>query len=149
MNADLELRLPSIERWSSETKNPVYAWEAIASCLGADPPVPIPEWCLPYLAETARNLTSLARRHDFRADKPAISPDQAHSLVPEALGISRQGQKNAFRRTFDEGQEMRAALDTSLGVTAETAIKTRLNRTLSPERQRQIIRRGKRLLGRS
>jgi hypothetical protein len=95
LSADDALRLTVSENWWKKTGNPLHVWRVVSICLNADPPRPIPDWCIPYLAGTARNIDVLTRGHDFRDDHPAVSPNQAHSLVAQAMGLSRQGQKNA------------------------------------------------------
>ena len=41
------------------SKNPLYVWYAIHWCLNESPEQPLPDWCKPYLAETARRIIAL------------------------------------------------------------------------------------------
>jgi hypothetical protein len=98
------------------TENPVFVWWAIHFCLNEGPRVPLPEWCLKYLGDTASNMHSLSAGRDFR--KPIDRPSESESrnvtdtavktrhnriewrrmseLVPVALGFAAKG-KNLFQ----------------------------------------------------
>ena len=56
----LDMWLPALQGWHEQTRNPLYVWQAMARCLNATPPAPIPDWCIPYLAEAADNLALLS-----------------------------------------------------------------------------------------
>ena len=103
---DLTMWLASLERWWKETSNPLHAWEAIARCLNADPPAPVPGWCLPYLAEIARNITDL----QWQVARGQMPYNKASKQVGAALGVVRQG-ANAFARVQKDSDAMRYALD--------------------------------------
>jgi hypothetical protein len=141
MNAEglRDIWLPSLERWHRETRNPLYAWEAIALCLNADPAEPIPTWCVPYLADAAGNITDLA----WGCGQGRIKPDAAGAAIGKALGLSRQG-FNAFTKICRDREAMRAALDESYGHAAAEAILRK--RSISTDRARRIVTGGKRLL---
>jgi hypothetical protein len=102
---DLAMWLASLERWWDQTSNPLYAWEAIARCMNATPPAPTPEWCLPYLAEVARNITCLS----WQVVGGRMPHEQAAKRVGRALGVARQG-ANAFAQVQKDGDAMRYAL---------------------------------------
>jgi hypothetical protein len=109
----LNLWLPALQRWHEETGNPLYVWQALARCLNAQPPAPIPPWCSPYLADAANNMALLSWGKDFR-DKTLerrISPDDAKKLVGEALSLWKPKTKNAFARLADDALASRTALD--------------------------------------
>jgi hypothetical protein len=112
---DEEIRKHELNRlrgWYEKTNNPLYVWEAIAKCLHRDDPVP--DWCVPYLRETAMNLYDLSLRRDFRdPDAPAftLSTDQAFALVAEGLLLVKQGKRNAFAQLLLDRDRMKAALD--------------------------------------
>jgi hypothetical protein len=95
------------ENWWKKTANPLHVWRVISICLNALPPHPIPDWCIPYLAETDLNITLLTRGRDFRGDRPAVSPNQACDLLSRAMGLSRQGQKNAFAKNAEHSRDQR------------------------------------------
>lgn len=99
-----------VKNWWDETKNPLYAWEAISrSAESGEPP---PAWAAAYLRETAKNLLLLAHRRDFRdRGASAVTPDQAMALLGQALGLVAPGQKNAFARRSDDADAARAAMD--------------------------------------
>jgi hypothetical protein len=103
---DLAMWLVSLERWWKQTTNPLHAWEAIARCLNADPPAPIPEWCLPYLAEVARNITDLK----WQVARRRMPHEQAAKRVGAALKMVRQG-ANAFKQVRQDCDAMYYALD--------------------------------------
>ncbi len=106
LDPDLAMWLASLERWWKQTSNPLHVWEAIARCLNADPPVPIPEWCLPYLADVARNITDLK----WQVARRRMPHEQAAKRVGGALRVVRQG-ANAFAQVQKDSDAMRYALD--------------------------------------
>jgi hypothetical protein len=134
---------PELEQRWKQTGNPLYVCEAVALSLTADPPVAIPHWCLPYLAEAMHNLTQLAWGIDFRSGE-RLSPPSAAKLVSRALGLSRQGSKSAFHRVADDRQDQRAALDDRYNRGRGGQISA--ERTITPRRARRRIKRGSELL---
>jgi hypothetical protein len=106
---DLAAWLASLDRWWKQTGNPLYAWEAVARCLNAAPPAPIPEWCLPYLAEVARNITDLT----WQVARGQTTHKEAAKTIGEALRVVRQG-ANAFAQVQKDRHAMRYALDAKL-----------------------------------
>ncbi|WP_428487220.1 hypothetical protein [Rhodopila sp.] len=130
------------ETWWRETGNSLHVWRALAYCLNADPPLPIPAWCLPYLAQTTRNIERLASGWDFQGDAP-VDPDKALARVPHAMGLSRQGKKNAFIQMADHGHDDRHGLDADRGHNAVEAITK--ERNISPERARRRLAQTKRI----
>jgi hypothetical protein len=112
---ELQEALNRTQRWHERRKNPLYVWEAITRCLEADEP--LPDWCLAYLRDTAANLHSLACGVDFRERQEAglaikkISPEQAVKLIANALGLSKQGKRNAFASLLVDRDDTRAWLD--------------------------------------
>jgi hypothetical protein len=102
--AHRDIWLASLERWHRETGNPLYAWEAIAWCLSPDP-CPIPDWCLAYLAQAARNVTDLS----WAVGQGRMSPETAREKISQALLLTRRG-ANAFDRVPSDREAMRAAL---------------------------------------
>jgi hypothetical protein len=109
--ADSAMWVKHSENWWMKTGNPLHIWRVVAICLKANPLVSIPDWCIPYLAETAFNITLLTGGSDFRGDHPPISPSQANELVPRAMGLGRQGQKNAFAKIKDHARDQRHVND--------------------------------------
>src|SRR5580700_4366777 len=85
--------LGRLRHWYRQTKNPLYAWEAIARCLINDSPPLIPDWCLDYLRPAATNLTNLSWGTDFRT-RQRVKAEQAKDLVAEALLLTRRGKRN-------------------------------------------------------
>ena len=100
-----DMWLTSLEHWWKQTGNPLFAWEAIARCLNANPPAPIPGWCLSYVAETARRITDLS----WQAARRQISPAHAAKKLGEALGVVRQG-TNHFAQVPKDRDAVRYAL---------------------------------------
>jgi hypothetical protein len=109
LDPDLAMWLASLERWWKQTSNPLYAWEAIARCLNADPPAPIPRWCLPYLAEVSRNITTLK----WQVARRQMQHDQAANGVGRALKMVRQG-ANAFAQVQKDSDAVYYAMDAEL-----------------------------------
>lgn len=141
--AYLDMRLAACERWWRETANPLYVWEAIALSLNSSQPLPIPDWCVPYLGEAARKLTDL----NWAVMRGKADPVIASKKVSEKLDFVRQGKKNAFLAARDEADALRVALDLEYnGGNATKLIARQTGRNLSPERVRAIVRRGKKLL---
>jgi hypothetical protein len=131
------------ENWWVKTANPLFVWKALAVCLNAHPPLPIPSWCMPYLATTAHNLNSLAKGQDFREDQPPVSGDQAYALTTAALGLGSQGKKNAFAEVDETHRLQRHAMAAARGHDAIEAIKK--ERGITEERARRLLAKGKRL----
>ncbi len=131
------------EHWWKETANPLHVWRALAFCLNSDPPLPTPDWCLPYLAKSAASIESLMCGRDFRNDHPRISPTEAHALTAEALEFSRQGKKSAFTEIAESSGLQRHAMDAALGHDAVEAI--RKERSVTEERARRLLAKGQRL----
>ncbi len=94
-NSDREWWLEWAEHWWRLDQNPLHAWRAIDCCLNTNPPLPLPVWCLPYLADAARKMTMLTGGQDFESGE-RIDDEQALDRVRSALSLSRQGKKNAF-----------------------------------------------------
>lgn len=105
-DTELTMWLVSLERWWRQTSNPLYAWDAISRCLNAASPISIPEWCVPYLAEAAKNITELSGQTARRE----MSHDQAAKKVGNALKVTRQG-ANAFAQLQSDAAASRYALD--------------------------------------
>jgi len=141
--ADIAMWLDWSEDWWKKTNNPLYVWRVVAICLNATPRVPIPDWCLPYLATAAGNINNLTSGRDFRGERERVSPDQAHALAVEALGLSSQGKKNAFARVAEDAQDQRHARNAGFGHDAVAAIEKA--RSVTPEHARRRLQRGKRL----
>jgi hypothetical protein len=102
---NIQQTLDRIKVWYDVSGNPLYVWEAIHHCLTEAKPAPLPEWCVSYLRDTSGNMYQLYCGRDFRAStdhKPKISPEEAFKAVPQALGISRQGKKNAFQMSAED-----------------------------------------------
>jgi hypothetical protein len=141
--ADLQIWLNNLDRWWRESKNPLYIWEAIARCLNVDPPAPIPAWCLPYLAEAARNITDLS----WRCGQRRLSHSLAAGRVTRALGLTRQG-FNAFREIPADRQAMRGALDERDGRPLKQVLKEiARSRSITKDRARRVVGEGRKLLG--
>jgi hypothetical protein len=104
LDLDLAMWLISLERWWTQTSNPLYAREAIARCLNAIPPAPVPKWCVPYLAEVATNITHLS----WRAVRREMPSERAAKKVGGALKVVRQG-ANAFAQAQKDADAMRYA----------------------------------------
>lgn len=135
-------------RLYDETDNPLYVWLAI-SCLG-DGEV-VPDWCARYFADAGRRLTA---GMDFRLG----GPDPRHAInnpaVSEALGLSRQRQKSAWKRVVDDLRQMRAVWDAGMTTRNGALIwvapdegQVAKERNIEVERAKRIINRGRRLLG--
>jgi hypothetical protein len=151
----MRLRLSSLEWWWRETDNPVYAIQAIALCLNVDPRLPIPEWCLPYLAVAMRGLADLSRS----TVRGEITPAEACETAPKALRLWSQGKKNVFKRALEDAQLMKVAQDDQRRIhlalvdQKEDRDGRRLarlageSRYTTVDRLQRRIRRGRRLLG--
>jgi hypothetical protein len=137
---ELQEALDRTQNWYEQTKNPLYVWETIAWCLGADEPPSLPDWCLAYLRDTAANLHCLACGVDFRDPAKEISSDQAFKLTSNALSLSRQGKKNAFASLRVDRDDTRAWLDKHYYGRDSDVSKIKQNTTTS-----RRIARGKRL----
>jgi hypothetical protein len=106
--------------WWRETENPLFAWEAIAWALGAEPPLPIPEWTHAYLHGVASNITNLAHGYcrNLRGAPPKDLVSRSRqelqgikSELPTALELIVERKKNAFSRLRDTANDHRVALD--------------------------------------
>jgi len=163
---DLTMWLDSLERWWKQTSNPLHAWEAIARCLNADPPARIPQWCLPYLAEVSRNITTLK----WQVARRQMPYDRAANGVGRALKMVRQG-ANAFAQVKKDSDAMYYAMDAeheprkggdyvtiiygqaSIGQTTETwagrtVRKIKAQRNVETDHTaKTILRRGRKLIG--
>lgn len=153
MSGDTEARAETLRRlqsWYQITGNPLYAWEAMWRCLAADRPPTIPDWCLPYLREAARNIFLLSRRKDFREPQSSagdLSKEQAIKLISQALVLTRQGKRNAFGDLSEDRDDARDARSAELyGKSALVDISKR--RRVTPERAQRRIARGSKLLRR-
>jgi hypothetical protein len=145
-------RLEQLRHWYQETKNPLYVWEAIARGLHADSPPAIPEWCLDYIREAAGNMYDLSHRKDFRDPKsPAfkLSTKRSFELVPQALCLSKRGQKNAFASLVRDREHMGDAntyMFYGKNIRVVEQDRERRKQKVSKNRTEKIIARGKRLL---
>jgi hypothetical protein len=136
LSADDAMWVEWSENWWKKTGNPLHIWRVVAICLKADPPLGIPDWCIPYFADTAFNITLLTGGSDFRGERPPISADQACGLVPQALGLSRQGQKSAFAKIADHARDQQHVNDAEYrGHDAAEVIAA--ERGITPERSRR------------
>jgi hypothetical protein len=87
------------QRFSRSSRNPIHAWEAILMCTQpAVAPMPLPEWCIAYLHEAAKQLLAVAGRGEARA-----------AAVPNALGFTRSGW-SAKRTLASDARAIDAAL---------------------------------------
>jgi hypothetical protein len=145
-----EMRLAALKRWWRQTKNPLFAWEAIDFCLNAQPPRAIPEWCIAYLAQAAAALTHL----HWATVRDEISPTEAFKQSRGALGFGRERQKTAFAKGTDDAFLLRVALneDQRKPVIEQDPVDgtARLigeNDWVTEDRVRRRLRRGRKLLG--
>jgi hypothetical protein len=139
----VEMHIEACERGWRVTGNPLCVWEAIAWARNADPPAPVPEWCLAYLGEAAIALTDRAWAVS-RGEAPA---DKAYHEVPRMFGFVRQGKKNAFAAMADDADAVMVALDKRLYADGNAAlVARRTGRNLSPERARKVASRGRKIL---
>jgi hypothetical protein len=150
----LGMWVSSLEQWwrksdrgtrrDRDDRNPLFVWEAIARCLNAEPRQPVPEWCLPYLAKAANDLTLLG----WAAGRGEITTTKARNETAKALGLVRQGSKNAFARLVEDGRLMRSAYaEQVLGQPAEEGKVPGTERHVSVDRARRLRRRGRQLMG--
>jgi hypothetical protein len=131
------------EIWFKQDKNPLHVWRAIDWCLNSQPPQPIPDWCLPYLAGAATNITRLMAGQDIGEDRQAVTPSQALDRSREALGFSRQGKKNAFAEIIEMSVLHRHALDAERGHDAVKAIEG--ERSVSTDRAKRLLEKGRKI----
>jgi hypothetical protein len=75
-----------LETLYRETRNPLYAWAALADYEACPNGAPLPAWIMGYLREAAMALELMA---------DAASPGEAARKVNAALGLTGKG-KNAF-----------------------------------------------------
>jgi hypothetical protein len=141
--------LARLQHQYDETKNPLYAWEAIVCCLLADNPLTIPDWCLNYLRETAANIYRLSCGRDFRHPESKLSTDRAFELVAEALSLSKQGKRNAFAALLkdqDDQRDINSVMFYGEGMFEQIAER----RNVTKDRAKRIVAaRGKSLLRQS
>ena len=138
--------LEARERWWQHTKNPLYIWEAIALTLNASPPVPIPDWCIPYLREAATRITNLS----WAVSRGEVEANRAYRQVSVKLDLGRQGKKNAFSAMTEDAVSMHVASDKRVHADANVDLVKRRRRerqNISPERARAIARHGRKLIG--
>jgi hypothetical protein len=132
-----------------KNQNPLYVWEAITRCLEAGEP--LPDWCLAYLRDTAENLYSLAcggrfsRAASGRISHQKISPEQAVKLIATALGLSKQGKRNAFASLRVDRHDMHAGLDDRYYGRDAGVPEIQMLRNLTRKSARRRIARGKHL----
>jgi len=131
------------EHWFKLDNNPLHVWRAIDWCLNSEPPQPIPDWCLPYLAGAATSITRLMAGQDIGEDRQAITPSQALDRSREALGFSRQGKKNAFAEIMEASTLQRHALDAERGQDAVKAIEG--ERSVSEDRAKRLLEKGRKI----
>jgi hypothetical protein len=140
---DIVMWLEWSKSWWQKTKNPLHVWRAFAICLNAEPRLAIPDWCLPYLADGAANIDTLMRGHDFRGERPQLTPQKACTLTAEALGFVRQGKKSAFAEIKEDSSLQLHALNAELGQDALGNIMR--ERNVSDDRAARLLSKGKRL----
>lgn len=126
-----EENLEQLRALFDESKNPLYLWEAVHSCLcppDGYPRCALPNWCTPYFAMVASHLmmlshfkdaksfpenkeqettTEYSRRWEEWNDRPAISAERACELIPWVMRFERKGwsafkQYAADRKAIDE-----------------------------------------------
>jgi hypothetical protein len=139
----IAMRLEWSESWWTKTKNPLHVWRVVAICLNAEPRLPIPDWCLPYLADATANIDTLMGGRDFRGARPQLTPQKASILTAEALGFVRQGKKSAFAEIRDDSSLQMHALNAERGLDALAEIKQ--ERNVSDDRAARLLSKGKRL----
>ena len=133
---DDDLRLAYLKQWWLETANPLYVWETIGLSLARDPPLPIPDWCLPCLAEASANITSLAteygnalRKIDKKdaSEKAKSEWNKVKNRLPSALKFAQERKKNAFSRMRDDAYAGHASLDQKFGLQQGTITTIKLD----------------------
>lgn len=145
-NVDFESFLDSRKRWWDVTDNPLFAWEVVEACLESSPRRDLPDWCMTYLTSAAHNIGQLYRGRDWRDAPPSrVSPEKAIHLVPVALGLVRQGQKNAFIRVSEDAEMMRHAVTERFYRSPITEIVETHN--IEPDQARRKLTHGRKLLG--
>jgi hypothetical protein len=90
------------KREYGNTSNPVYVWEAMAEALTHD--LPLPDWTLDYLKQTAVSMARLSREQIPREGVIARA-------VAAALGFRRRGRSNPFRDVNQAAHELMIASD--------------------------------------
>lgn len=141
MSDDAAMWLDWSQHWFKTDGNPLHVWRAIHWCLNSEPPQPIPDWCLPYLASAASNITRLTAGQDIGEDRQPVTPSQALDRSREALGFSRQGKKNAFKEVKEKAVLHRHALDAECGRDAVRAIEA--ERSVSTDRAKRLLEKGR------
>jgi hypothetical protein len=108
-----EVYLDTLRTAYLTSKNSLYIWAAIHWCLNESPEQPLPDWCKPYLAETAWRINALGSTGDTvgqtgkgtgGAPETPTTSDMLH-----ALGFTSKG-RNAFKSAAAEMRAFRAAV---------------------------------------
>jgi hypothetical protein len=133
---DLQLRLRDLEQGWTNTNNPLYAWEAVALSLAMDPPLQIPNWCLPCVAKAASNITDLAWQYGrtilgaSKNDAAEVAKEEWDNIrrrLPDALGFATERKKNMFARRSDDAFASQASYDHDYGLQTGTMTSVSLN----------------------
>src|SRR4051794_31880237 len=95
--------LAEMERNAYVTKNPLFAWIAIAQCVEHN--LPVPEFVLEYIKDVAVALDPFIHEAILKKPTEKIKPEEISKRVLAALQITTgAGRPNAFeniRRDFD------------------------------------------------
>ena len=114
----------AFERWWDETSNPLHVWQAISVCTTSNPAVPLPTWCIAYLAKSAQNIDALIRGLDFQNMQIQVSPDDAYDLALKALAINNgKGKANAFTKLAHQRKDQELNIKLDMGHDPVHAIK--------------------------
>ena len=116
----LDAALSELEERARDRKNPLYAWQAILLCCGNE--VPLPTWCLRYLAAVAIKFGSLASRcgvpgstglpvewefDPYLPHKASLKPSEAAKGAGWAVGLASGQGKGAFKGLVSDHRERR------------------------------------------
>lgn len=101
MTTVIDVQIARLVARARTKNNPVYLWEAVKLCLDPPfgPPRPLPAPCADYLAEVARRITRLGHLEHYEPDKPRLNARAAKNLLPEAIGLGKQG-RNLFKNRY-------------------------------------------------
>src|SRR4051794_34767165 len=93
--AALMQTLAEMERNAYVTKNPLFAWTAIAQC--AEHNLPVPEFASEYIKDVAIALARFIRKAILKGEKDKIRTEEISKRVLAALQITTtSGRPNAF-----------------------------------------------------
>ena len=128
----MEAHLETLRLRAEQTRNPIYIWEAIATCGMADyPRYPLPEWCLVYLTTVAsmfwttgklqntltypvKDKMATDEQYNERVQKWAetarITSKAALERVPQILCFSDGRSRNAFFDYYKNQKEIADAI---------------------------------------